>query len=232
MVMPLRDINPRHTFPVVTITLIVINVLFFFYELSLGPGLERFFRQAAFVPSVYFEPGNVAADTRSVVLSMFLHGGWLHLLGNMLYLWIFGDNVEDRLGHGLYIFFYLICGWAATLTHAFTDAASTIPSIGASGAISGVLGAYLLMFPKARVLTLIPMGFYTRMAELPALVVLGMWFILQLFSGAMSLGARTEQTGGVAFFAHVGGFVAGMVLGAILGALRRPAEVPPGFRSR
>jgi membrane associated rhomboid family serine protease len=200
----------------VTVGIIVLNVLFFFYELSLGAGIERFFRQAAFVPSVYFEPGNVVADSKSILMSMFLHGGWMHLIGNMLYLWIFGDNVEDRLGHGLYLVFYLVCGWLASLAHAYTDPASTIPSVGASGAISGVLGAYLLMYPHARVLTLIPMGFYTRMAELPAIMVLGLWFVLQLFSGVASLGAG--QATGVAFWAHVGGFVAGMLLGGILNA--------------
>jgi membrane associated rhomboid family serine protease len=230
MVMPLKDINPRHTFPIVTIAILVLNVLFFFYELSLGPGIERFFRRAAFVPAVYFEPGNVVADSQSILLSMFLHGGWMHLIGNMLYLWIFGDNVEDRLGHGLYLLFYLVCGWLASLTHAFTDPSSTIPSVGASGAISGVLGAYLLMYPRARVLTLIPMGFYTRMAELPALMVLGLWFVLQLFSGVASIGV-TGQSAGVAFWAHIGGFVAGMLLGGILNATMGRRE-PPALPAR
>ena len=212
MVMPLRDQNPSRTFPVVNILLIVINVLVFLYEISLGPGLERFLTRAAFVPGEFFEPGNAVADARSILVSMFLHGGWMHLIGNMLYLWIFGDNVEDRMGHFMYLVFYLAAGWAATMAHAFTNMQSTVPAVGASGAISGVLGAYLIMFPHARVLTLVPMGFYTRMAELPAIVVLGLWFVLQFFSGMLSMG-RTG--GGVAWWAHIGGFVFGMVIGLL-----------------
>jgi membrane associated rhomboid family serine protease len=143
---------------------------------------------------------------------MFLHGGWMHLIGNMLYLWIFGDNIEDRLGHVKYVIFYFLAGFAATLAHGFANTASPIPSIGASGAIAGVLGAYLILFPHARVLTLIPLGFYTQMRELPALLVLGLWFVLQFFSGVADLGARSEQTSGVAWWAHIGGFVAGVIL--------------------
>ncbi|OLD59222.1 MAG: hypothetical protein AUI33_16740, partial [Ignavibacteria bacterium 13_1_40CM_2_61_4] len=171
-------------------------------------------------PAEYFQPGDVVGHARSVLLSMFLHGGWLHLGGNMLYLWIFGDNVEDELGHVRYLLFYLACGWIATLTHAYLNSASNVPSIGASGAIAGVLGAYLLMFPHGRVLALVPFGFFTRITELPALVVLGLWFVLQLFSGVATLGARTAHSAGVAFWAHIGGFVAGVVLGAFL--RRRP----------
>jgi membrane associated rhomboid family serine protease len=208
--MPLRDTQERHGFPIVNIVLIAINVLVFFYEMSLGRNLEGFIRSAAFVPAEYFAPGNVVADARSVLVSMFLHGGWMHLIGNMLYLWIFGDNVEDRLGHVKYIAFYLLSGWAATLAHGYADTSSMIPSVGASGAIAGVLGAYLLLFPRARVLTLVPLGFYTQLRELPALLVLGMWFVLQLFSGVASLGGR--QQAGVAWWAHIGGFVAGMIL--------------------
>jgi membrane associated rhomboid family serine protease len=218
MVLPLRDINPRRSFPAVTVGLIVLNAVLFLYELSLGPQLQQFLFRAAFVPAAYFEPGNFVPDTQSILLSMFLHGGWAHLLGNMLYLWIFGDNVEDRLGPAVYLAFYLVCGWGATMAHALASPASTVPSIGASGAISGVLGAYLLMFPKARVLTLIPLGFYTRLAELPALIVLGFWFVIQFFSGVAGLGVRSAQTGGVAFWAHIGGFVIGMALGGLLNA--------------
>jgi membrane associated rhomboid family serine protease len=224
--MPLRDINPSRTFPIVNIALIAANVLAFLYELSLGPGLERFLMQAAFIPSEYFAPGNTIADARSVLTSMFLHGGWMHLIGNMLYLWIFGDNIEDRFGHLRYLVFYFLSGWAATLAHAYLEPASTMPAIGASGAISGVLGAYLVLFPRARVLTLIPLGFYTRMTEMPALLVLGFWFVLQLFSGMAALTARGGQAGGVAWWAHIGGFVAGMLLGFLFAALRR-IEPPP-----
>jgi membrane associated rhomboid family serine protease len=224
MVMPLKDIQERHSFPVVTITIIVINVVLFFYELSLGHRLDGFIRSAAFVPASYFAPGNAVGDARSILLSMFLHGGWMHLLGNMLYMWIFGDNVEDRLGRVRFVLFYLACGWAATLAHGYLNAGSTIPSIGASGAIAGVLGAYLVMFPKARVLTLIPMGFYTQVRELPALFVLGFWFVLQFFSGVASLGIRAQQTAGVAWWAHIGGFAAGLILAKLL-ARRAPARV-------
>jgi len=223
MVIPLRDINPRRTFPLVTVSLIAINVAFFLYELSLGRELQGFFLRSAFIPAAYFEPGGALADGRSVLLSMFLHGGWAHLIGNMLYLWIFGDNVEDRLGHARFMLFYLGCGWAATLAHGYSDPGSTIPSIGASGAIAGVLGAYLVMFPRARVLTLIPLGFFIRLTELPALVVLGFWFVLQLFSGTASLAAPGSH-GGVAWWAHIGGFVAGLLVGIVLKILPRRAR--------
>jgi membrane associated rhomboid family serine protease len=224
MVMPLRDIQPRHSFPIVTILLIVINCLMFFYELSLGTNLDGFLRSSAFVPATYFAPGHSVADARSVLLSMFLHGGWMHLLGNMLYLWIFGDNVEDRLGRFRYILFYLMCGWAATLAHGYLNTGSRIPSIGASGAIAGVLGAYLVMFPKARVLTLIPIGFYATLRELPALAVLGFWFVLQFFSGVANLGVRTQESAGVAWWAHIGGFVVGMALGKLLARREKQSQ--------
>ena len=226
MVMPLKDIQERHTFPLVTIAFIAVNVLFFLYELSLGTHLDGFLRSSAFVPAEYFAPGNAAADARSVLLSMFLHGGWMHLLGNMLYLWIFGDNVEDVLGHVTYVVFYLVCGWVATLAHGYFNTGSAIPSIGASGAISGVLGAYLVLFPHARVVTLVPMGFYMRMATLPAVMVLGLWFVIQAFSGLVGLGSRTAQTAGVAWWAHIGGFVVGMALGFLFrGRLRRQRDL-------
>ena len=141
--------------------------------------------------------------------SMFLHGGWMHLIGNMLYLWIFGNNIEDVMGHAKFIIFYGVCGVVAALSHAIIDPQSTIPMVGASGAISGVLGAYLLLYPKARVLVLIPLGFFTQLIHVPAALVLGLWFLMQVFSGGMSLG---HEGGGVAFFAHIGGFIAGMVL--------------------
>jgi len=223
MVIPLRDIHTRQRFPIVNVVLIAANLVLFFYELSLGSPLEGFLREGAFVPSRFFLPGNTGSDIQSIFLSMFLHGGWAHILGNMLYLWIFGDNVEDRLGHVPYLVFYLLAGVAATLAHAFASPHSTMPAIGASGAISGVLGAYLIMFPKARVVTIIPLGFFLRMAELPALVVLGMWFVLQLFSGAASLGAASAQeSGGVAWWAHIGGFVFGMIVGVFFRGRTEP----------
>jgi len=220
MVIPLRDIQTRRTVPYVTFALIAVNVLVFFYELSLGPRLAGFFQQAAFIPADYFRPGNGVADARSVLVSMFLHGGWMHLLGNMLYMWIFADNVEDRFGHGKFLVFYLACGWIATLAHGLSAPGSTVPSIGASGAISGVLGAYLVMFPRARVVTLIPLGFFIRLAELPALVVLGFWFVLQLVNGVGSISARAADAG-VAWWAHIGGFVAGILGGLVYLALAR-----------
>jgi len=220
MAIPLRDIQPRRTYPYVTTALVVINAAAFLYELSLGSRLNGMLQQVAFVPAVYDEPGNFIADNRSILVSMFLHGGWAHILGNMLYLWIFGDNVEDRLGHLKYLLFYFACGWAATVSHAWANPQSTTPAIGASGAIAGVLGAYLMMFPRARVVTLIPLGFFLRLAELPAILVLGFWFVLQLFSGVASLGARTSEGGGVAFWAHIGGFVVGLAVGLVARALR------------
>lgn len=220
MAIPLRDIQSRQTFPFVTTALVAINVAVFFYELSLGQRLNGVLQQIAFVPAVYNEPGNLIGDNRSILVSMFLHGGWAHIVGNMLYLWIFGDNVEDRLGHVKYLVFYLGCGWMATLAHAWANPHSALPSIGASGAIAGVLGAYLVMFPRARVITLIPLGFFLRLAELPAILVLGFWFVLQLFSGVASLGAHTADSGGVAFWAHIGGFAVGLVVGIAARALR------------
>jgi membrane associated rhomboid family serine protease len=206
---------------VVNVILIAANIAAFLYEMSLREGLNQFIGTHAFIPAAYFQTGNWFADGRAILISMFLHGGLGHLAGNMLYLWIFGDNVEDRLGHVGYALFYLFCGWLATLAHAFTNAGSEVPSIGASGAISGVLGAYLVMFPRARVLTLIPFFYFFRVAELPALLVLGLWFVMQLFSGTYSLGVADTQSAGVAWWAHIGGFVAGMVLGGLFGKRRR-----------
>ena len=223
---PLRDAQKTESFPFVNITFIAINVCVFLYEMSLGRNLEGFIRSAAFVPADFFQPGSPVADARSVLVSMFLHGGWMHLIGNMLYLWIFGDNIEDRLGHAKYVLFYVLCGWAATLAHGFADMSSQVPSIGASGAIAGVLGAYLVLFPQGRVLTLVPFGFFTQIRELPAILVLGMWFVLQFFSGVLSLGAR--QPGGVAWWAHIGGFVAGIVLIKVM-RRREPPPLTRGF---
>jgi membrane associated rhomboid family serine protease len=155
---------------------------------------------------------------------MFLHGGWAHLIGNMVYLWIFGDNVEDRLGHGRYLAFYLLAGVAAGLAHAYLNPGSAIPTVGASGAISGVLGGYLMLFPHARVLTLVPVLFFFDVVELPALLYLGFWFVMQVVSGALA-SALAEAAGGVAWWAHVGGFVVGMALGPLLRRRRRYPRV-------
>jgi len=201
---PLRDVIPTRTWPVVTVGLIALNVLIFLYEQTLGRGaLELFVREWGLVPADF-------AWSR-VVTSMFLHGGWAHVGGNMLYLWIFGDNVEDRLGHVRYLVFYLLCGAFAAGAQTYIKAESLVPMIGASGAISGVLGAYIVLFPHSRVLTIVPIIFI-QLLEVPAAVVLlGLWFLMQLLSGVGSLGERAD-VGGVAFWAHVAGFVAGLGL--------------------
>jgi membrane associated rhomboid family serine protease len=221
---PIRDVNPRARVPVVNISLIILNILFFFWELSQGPRLEAALMNVGFIPERIFVPGDWIEDSVSVILSMFLHGGWLHLGSNMLYLWIFGDNIEDRLGHIRYLLFYLACGFLATFAHAFSDLGSQLPAIGASGAIAGVLGAYLVLFPRAHVMTAIPLGMYIAVRPLPAILVLGLWFVIQLFTGVASFGA-TEQ-GGVAYFAHIGGFVAGLILIFVFGGKRRPIPEP------
>jgi membrane associated rhomboid family serine protease len=210
---PLRDDNPRRSFPLINICLIIANIVMFMWELSLGEAIGPALQQIAFVPARFWNGAPITLSLISAFVSMFLHGGWLHLIGNMMYLWIFGDNIEDRMGHGKYLLFYLLCGFAATLAHAVTNPGSVVPSVGASGAIAGVLGAYLLLFPHARVLTVIPIFILITVRELPAIVVLGLWFVLQLFTGAATLGAPSaNESGGVAYFAHIGGFVAGMVL--------------------
>jgi membrane associated rhomboid family serine protease len=222
--LPLSDHNPRRTVPVVNYLLVAVNVLVFFWELSLGPNIERDLMIISFVPARFWAAPFYPPNLIRILISMFLHGGWLHLGGNMLYLWIFGDNVEDRLGHFKYVIFYLLCGLAATLTHAIANPDSRLPSIGASGAIAGVLGAYIILFPKARVTTLIPIFVFITIRELPAVLVLGLWFVLQFFVGVASIGASPDATGGVAVFAHIGGFVTGMVLVVLMGGLRRAPQ--------
>jgi membrane associated rhomboid family serine protease len=211
---PLHDDNPARRLPVITVLLIVACCLIFFWQLSLGPAQERAIFALGAIPAALIGGQNLPPDIAvipawaTVFSSMFLHGGWMHLIGNMLYLWIFGNNVEDAMGHVRFIIFYLVCGIGAVLAHALPVPDSTVPMIGASGAISGVLGAYLLLFPHARILVAIPLGFYIHTTRLAAGWVLGFWFILQLISSSLDTG----QGGGVAFGAHVGGFVAGMVL--------------------
>lgn len=214
---PLRDRNPSGTFPFVTIALILANAVVFLYQLSLGENLPAFLIQYGLVPAKVHYYGEVPGIAlRQVVLpfftSMFFHGGWLHIIGNMWYLWIFGDNVEDRLGHLRFFLFYVLCGIGAALFHTFLNLHSTVPCVGASGAIAGVLGAYLVCFPFARVLTAVPIFFFIELIEIPAVVLLLFWFILQFFNGTLSI-AVTAQTGGggVAWWAHVGGFLWGML---------------------
>ena len=220
--LPLTDHNPRRTFPFVTYALIALNILAFLWELSLGQDLQRALFTLAFIPAKFWVPGQWQYDIFATFFSMFLHGGLMHIGSNMLYLWIFGDNIEDRLGHFRYILFYLLCGVVATLAHAFASPGSTIPAIGASGAIAGVLGGYLILFPHAQVTTLIPIFMFITVRQVPAIIILGLWFVLQLFSGVGSLGVPDAQDmGGVAYFAHIGGFVAGMLLILLMGGRRR-----------
>jgi len=223
--LPLTDhLHARRT-PVINYLIVAANVAVFLWELSLGPDLQRALFEVAFVPRRFWIPGYLLPNVITIFVSMFLHGGFLHIAGNMLYLWIFGDNVEDRLGHVRYLLFYLICGFGAMLTHAFFNADSTVPAIGASGAIAGVLGAYLVLYPKQRVSTLIPIFFFIIIREIPAIFLLGFWFVLQLFAGVGSLGVpEAEVTGGVAYFAHIGGFVLGMILIVVMGGFRRPPQ--------
>src|SRR5262245_15030419 len=223
---PLRDENPSQSKPVVTWFLVAANVIVFLGELMIGPDLSPFFYDWALVPArltLALEYGNepVLAPLLTLISSMFLHGGWLHLLGNMWYLWIFGDNVEDRLGHVRFLLFYLAAGIVAGLLHWATNSASRGPTVGASGAIAGVLGAYLVAFPRARIITLLPFFPFIRVVALPAVLVLGLWFVLQFFSGALTL-AYGGSGGGVAWWAHIGGFAFGILGMLVYGLIRRP----------
>jgi len=201
---PLRDIIPSRTTPVVTISIIALNVLVFVYELSLGRAVDVFTLYYGLVPAAF--------SWVNVFTSMFLHGGFMHVAGNMLYLWIFGDNVEDRMGHGRFLVFYLLCGVAAALAQTVTAPESAIPMVGASGAIAGVMGAYFVLYPRSRIVALIPIFFFFQVVEVPAIFFLGIWFLMQFVSGVgsiVSVGQNTA-TGGIAFWAHVAGFVAGI----------------------
>ena len=200
---PLRDVIPSRTVPFLTISIIVLNALAWFYELGLPrEELPVFLRQYGVVPA-YFAPA-------TLISSMFLHGSWSHVLGNMWYLWIFGDNVEDRMGHFRFLIFYLLCGIVAGLGQIFIDPTSTLPTIGASGAIAGVMGAYFVLYPQSRVLTLIFVIFFIEIVEVPAIFLLGFWFLMQLFSAGAIAATANSQAGGVAFMAHVAGFITGV----------------------
>jgi membrane associated rhomboid family serine protease len=201
---PLRDVIPTRTTPYVTIVLIAINALVFFYQVALGDAVEEFVLAFALIPAAF--------SWVTVLTSMFLHGGFLHFGGNMLYLWIFGDNVEDRMGHGRFLVFYLLCGTAAALAQTITSPDSVIPMVGASGAIAGVMGAYFVLYPRSRIVTLVPIFFFFQVFEVPAIFFLGIWFVMQLLSGVGSIATATagEPAGGIAFWAHIAGFVAGL----------------------
>jgi membrane associated rhomboid family serine protease len=212
---PIQDLNPTRRWPFLTWAIIVLNMLVYLWETGFSDSqLFTTFQQIAVVPALYTAHPLAVESLLDVLRSMFLHGGWAHLGGNMLYLYLFGDNLEDRFGRVAYLLLYLASGFVAVLAQVIIDPRSEIPLVGASGAIAGVLGGYLVLFPGARVRGIIPIGFFTRMAEWPAWVVLGMWFVLQLISGLSSLGGAAS--GGVAFFAHIGGFVCGALIAFLL----------------
>jgi rhomboid family protein len=203
-VIPLRDVIPSRTTPYITITIIVINALAWLFELTLSPDVIGVFLRVYGIVPAFFQPA-------TLITSMFLHGSWSHVIGNMWFLWIFGDNVEDRVGHGRFIVFYLLCGIGAGMAHLVANPGSELPTVGASGAIAGVMGAYFVLYPQSRVLTLLPWIFLT-VVEIPAVFVLGFWFLAQVFSaGAIAVTASTHGGGGVAFMAHVAGFAAGAI---------------------
>jgi membrane associated rhomboid family serine protease len=226
-VFPISDDNPTRITPYVTYALLAINIVVFIYELSLTPPqLERFFQLYAVVPKELTASLNGIAvnqpipEPLTLITSQFLHGGFMHILGNMLFLWIFGNNIEDKLGHVKYLIFYLTCGALAALAQWIVSTQSAIPALGASGAIAGVLGAYILRFPRAKVRTLLFLGPFITFPEIPAIFFLGIWFIQQALYGVASLNVPSTigmENGGVAYFAHIGGFVFGAIFGPLLG---------------
>ncbi len=225
--LPLKDDIPSNRFPFMTYAIIAVNVIVFMFEATMGKEqLQAFFELVAVIPAEYTaflrgEPVPLLKLLVAPFASMFLHGGWMHLIGNMWFLYLFGDNVEDSMGHFRFLVFYLLSGIAATVAHIAVHPLSPIPIVGASGAISGVVGAYLVMFPTARVLTLVPIFFFIAdVVVLPALVFIGLWFLFQFWSGLLSL--AVPHMGGVAWWAHIGGFIAGLVLAPIMREKRRP----------
>ncbi len=217
---PLRDANPSRSVPYVVYTLIGLNAVVFLFELSLGEELGALFASLGVTPSRVSAALNSYAQDPVAYLSfftsMFLHGGWMHLLGNMVFLYVFGDNIEDRFGHGRFIVFYLLTGAAAAATQVYIEPGSDVPMVGASGAIAGVLGAYVILYPRAKVLTLIPIFVFFQLIELPAFIFLGLWFLMQIGSGLLALQIGADA-GGVAWWAHIGGFVSGAALLPLLG---------------
>ena len=220
---PIRDDNPTHSVPIITYLLIVVNILVFIFQTMLGSNNESFVYQFALIPANVTSLISIGSLS-NIFTSMFMHAGLAHIGGNMLYLWIFGDNVEDRMGSGNYFLFYIVGGVVASLAHIYSDPTSVIPTVGASGAIAAVLGAYLVLFPSQKVLTLIPLGFWLRMTMLPASIVLLVWFGLQFLQGILTLGG--PDVGGVAVWAHIGGFISGVVLGQLL---KKPEQDYPAY---
>lgn len=214
---PLRDTIPSKHFPIINFIIIAVNIWAFFFEVSLGSGLQRFLQVYAFVPAHFTHPTAFGMDPFfgriiPIFTAMFLHGGWLHIIGNMWFLWIFGDNVEDSMGHGRYLLFYLLCGVAAAFSQYAVNPASTVPNIGASGAIAGVMAAYLLLYPRAKIITLLVIIIFIDIIEIPAFIFILFWFALQLLYGLIALPSAHMITGGVAYFAHIGGFTTGLIL--------------------
>ncbi len=207
---PLRDTQPSYSRPLITSLIIAVNVAVFLHQITLDGYSQNFFM-------IHYGLVPRRPHASALVTSMFLHGGWLHIIGNMWFLWIFGDNVEDVLGHTKYLIFYLVCGIAAGLTQLFFSAGSSAPMVGASGAIAGVMGAYLVKFPHSRIVCLIFIFFFVTTIEIPAVLMLAVWFLLQFFSGVGTIGYSHVSQGGTAFFAHVGGFIAGMILVGVMG---------------
>ncbi len=221
---PLHDDNPINTTPVVVYALLVLNVVIFLHEITLSEeALQQFFNIWAIVPAELtdsFTGDSLTAEREwfTLISSQFLHGGWLHVGGNMLYLWVFGNNIEDRLGSLKFLFFYLACGVLAGLSQWFFDPTSVIPTLGASGAVAGIMGAYVIRFPRAKIVTLIPLFIFFTTLRIPAIFFLGWWFVQQAFYSAASLGATADMgSGGVAYWAHAGGFIFGAILGPVLG---------------
>lgn len=216
---PLRDTQPSYTFPFVTVAIIVLNVAAFLYEFSMDPyELNFFIAHYGVIPTRF--------QWMDVLTSIFLHGGWMHLIGNMWFLWIYGDNVEDILGHSQYLLFYLLCGVAATMVHVLFNVDSRVPTIGASGAIAGVMGAYVVKFPHSRITTLVPITIFLTTVDIPAYFILLYWFVIQFFSGVGSVGHSHLSQGGVAWFAHVGGFLAGVALILVMRTEQRWSHRP------
>lgn len=226
---PIRDQIRTRRAPIVNYLLITLNILVFLFEWLSGATQDSaMMSQLAFIPSSFMAAPLNPFNITSIFTSMFMHAGLMHLAGNMLYLWIFGDNVEDRLGSIPYLIFYLAGGVIASLTHAFLNPNSIIPTVGASGAIAAVLGAYLIFYPRSRVQTFIPIGYFMTLRALPASLLLAFWFILQLFNGVLSLGIA-EDVGGTAFWAHIGGFVMGVVVALVVGKGRNARPRQPDW---
>jgi len=209
---PLRDNIPARTFPVVNLWLITVNTLIFFFQIRLGPEVERFIIDYGFIPARFVAEQHFPGSFVPLVSSMFLHGSLLHVFSNMWMLWIFGDNVEDRMGHVRYLVFYLLCGIGAAFTQFGVSPGSSVPMIGASGAISGVIGAYAFLYPGAKILTFVPIFILFYLVEIPAYFFVGFWFFMQFLQGTAQFAVGRLAEGGVAFWAHIGGFVAGVFL--------------------